>query len=137
MTKKAVLLFCAALVLASLYVANFTDWLKPKKIHIFWRISPANAANISFYLDKGYELTSVEVFSAEDARTNKFPHALWHMIAAGTPPVTTNFMYGEAIPGMKPDVATALPEPLQPGTDYCLVVQTRDKLKAESSFSLH
>jgi len=137
MSKKAVFLIGVALVMASLYVANFTDWLKPKKIHIFWRISPANAANVSFYLDKGYPLTSVEVVSAEEAKTNQYPHALWHMVAKTSPPLTTNFFYGEAIPGMQPEVVTAVPEPLQPGVDYSLVVETLAGLKGSSSFTVH
>jgi len=92
---------------------------------------------MAFYLDKAYPLTSVEVVSTEEARTNKYPHALWHMVAQAVPPLTATFNYGAAIPGMKPEVSTALPEPLQPDVDYSLVVEAGNGLKGEKSFSLH
>jgi hypothetical protein len=137
MNKQTFFLIGVALILATLYIAKFTDWLKPKNIHIYWRISPANASTVVFYLDKGYPLTSVEVVSTEEAKTKKYPHALWHMVALATPPLTTNFSYGAAIPGMKPEVSTALPELLQPDTDYSLLVKTESGLKGEKSFSVH
>jgi hypothetical protein len=137
MNKQTILLVGVALVLATLYIAYFTDWLKPKNIHVFWRISPANASAVVFYLDKAYPLTSVEVVATEDARTNKYPHALWHMVAQSAPALTATFSYGASIPGMKPEVATALPETLQPDTDYSLIVEAGSALKGEKSFTLH
>ena len=137
MNKQTIFLVGFALVLATLYIANFTDWVKPKNIHVFWRISPANASVVSFYLDKPYPLTSIEVVSAEEARTNKYPHALWHMVAQSAPVLTASFNYGANIPGMKPEVATALPEPLQPDTDYSLIVEAGSALKGEKSFTVH
>jgi hypothetical protein len=136
MNKQTFFLVGIALVLAILYIAYFTDWMKPKNIQVVWRISPTSGA-LAFYLDKAYPLTSVEVVLTEDARTNKYPHALWHMIAQGAPASTEIFNYGMAIPGMKPEVATALPEPLQPGTDYSLIVEAGNSLKGEKSFSIH
>ena len=136
MNKQTIYLIGLALVLATLYIANFTDWLKPKKIHIFWRISPANGSIVSFYLDKDYPLTSVEVVSTQDARTNKYPHALWHLVAQTAPAVTKTFNYGTVIPGMKPEVSTALAEPLQAATDYSLIVECGSGLKGEKSFTL-
>ena len=136
MNKQTIFLIGVAMVLATLYIANFTDWLTPKKIQIVWRISPASGA-LAFYLDKEYPLTSVEVVSTEEARTNKYPHALWHIVADGAPAVTATFNYGVEIPGMKPAVSTAVPEPLQPGTDYSVVVEAGSSLKGQKSFSVH
>jgi len=136
MNKQTIFLVGVALVLATLYIANFTDWLKHKNIQVFWRISPASGA-VAFYLDKAYPLSSVEVVSTEDAKTNKYPHALWHMVAQTAPPPTATFNYGAEIPGMKPEVSTALPEPLQPNVEYSLVVQSETGLKGEKSFTVH
>jgi hypothetical protein len=135
--KQTIFLAGLALVLTILYIVNFTDWFKHKNIQIYWRISPANASVMAFYLDKAYPLTSVEVVSTEEARTNKYPHALWHMVAQDASKLTATFDYGAAIPGMKPEVSTALPEPLQPDVTYSLVVEAGNGLKGEKSFSLH
>lgn len=137
MSKQTFFLVSMAVVLAILYVAYFTDWTKPKNIHVFWRISPANASGVAFYLDKEYPLTSIKVVSTDDAKTNKYPHELWHMVAQGTPPMTKTFNYGGVIPGMKPEVPTAVPEPLQPDTDYSLIVEAGNGFKGEKSFSIH
>ena len=122
--------------MATLYIANFTDWLKPKNIHILWRISPANASALAFYLDKPYPLTSVKVVVAEDAKTNKYPHALWHLIAQSSPVETKTFDYGAPIPGMKPEISTALPEQLPPDVEYSLIVEAGGGFKGEKSFTV-
>jgi hypothetical protein len=136
MNKNTVFLISLFLILAILYVANFTDVLKHKYIQIHWTPSRANAASVSFFLDKDYPLTSVEVVATEEARTNKFPHPLWYLVAAAEPVATKTFSYGNPIPGMKPKVSTALPEPLQPDTDYSLLVEASSGLKGEKSFSI-
>jgi hypothetical protein len=137
MSKKSVILSGVAVVLATLYIVNFTDWLKPKNIQIFWRISPTNPSLLAFYLDKAYPLTSVEVVTAEDARTNKYPHALWHLVAESNAAVTKTFNYGVSIPGMKPEIASAQAEPLMPDVDYCLIVQADGGVKSTRSFTVH
>jgi hypothetical protein len=137
MNKQTYFLVGVALVLATLRIVALTDWFSHKNIQISWRISPSNAAVVIFYLDKAYPLTSVEVVSAEDAKTNKYPHALWHMVAVAAPAVTKTFDYGAAIPGMKPEVSTAVPEPLQPDTDYSLIVEAGSGLKGTEPFKVH
>ena len=137
MNKQTVLLIGAFLVLATLYVANFTDFLKHKVIQIRWANSRVSADSVVFYLDKQYPLKSVEVVSTDDARTNKYPHELWHLVAESAPVPLKNFAYGAAIPGMKPKISTAVPEPLTPGLDYSLLVEDGTGLKGEKSFSLH
>ena len=59
------------------------------------------------------------------------------MVAQTAPPPTATFNYGAEIPGMKPEVSTALPEPLQPNVEYSLVVQSETGLKGEKSFTVH
>ena len=140
MNKRTVWLVGAALVLAGAYMRYFFDWHRQTKIQIFCEKSRQSilAGNetpaLMFHFTNSYPVTSIEVVEAEDARTNKYPHALWHVVAADAPVPTTSFSYGTAIPGMKPEIATALPEPLQPDTKYSLVVEAAKHLKGEITF---
>ena len=136
MNKQTIVLIGFALLLAALYVAFFTDLFGSKNIQISWRISPSNGSLV-FYLDKEYALTSLEVVPTEEAKTNKYPHELWHVVAQAAPVTLATFNYGQAIPGMKPKVATAVPEQLQPDIDYSLVVATRSGMKGETNFLIH
>jgi hypothetical protein len=139
MNKRTVLLICVALVLAGAYYRFFMDGHKKPGIQIFCEKSRASmmgnnaSPSLIFHFPSAYDLTSVEVVNADDARTNKYPHPLWHMIAPDKPAKTTSFTYGEAIPGMKPEIATAVPEPLQPG-EYTLMVEAGKKLKGAINF---
>ena len=88
-----------------------------------------------FYLDKAYSLTSVKVVATEDARTDKYPHALWHIVAVSNSAPIRNFRYGERIRGMNPRDSTALPEPLDPDTTYSLLIEAPNNLKGAAHFS--
>ena len=136
MNLRTTALVSFALALAILYIAYFTDWFKAKNIHIFSRPSPATGAR-EFYLDKPYPLTSVEVVFADDAKTNKFPHALWHLVAKNGSTPVDEFSYGGTIPGMAPEVATAKPEPLLPETQYAVLIESGKNLKGHLTFTLH
>ena len=138
MNKRTVLLVGAALVLAGAFF--FIDCRKPPKIQIFMEKSRRSilgrdeTPNLIFHFTKSYLLTSIEVVEAEDARTNKFPHALWHVVAAAAPVPTTSFNYGATISGMKPEISTAEAEPLEPDTTYVLLVETSKNLKGKITF---
>jgi len=140
MNKRTVLLVCAALALAGAYMRYFIDWHKGPEIHIFCEksrqaiLSGSDAPGVVFHFTNSCALTSIEVVDAEDARTNKFPHVLWHVVAADAPAPTTSFVYGAAIPGMKPEISTAVPEPLEAGNDYLLLVEAGKKLKGQITF---
>lgn len=139
MNKRSVLLVCAALVLAGAYVRYFIDWRPHNKIQIFCEKSRqaflnGTAPGMIFHLATEYPVTSIEVVEAEDARTNKYPHALWHLVAAAAPVPTTTFGYGANIPGMKPEIPSALPEPLQPDTAYSLLVEAAKNFKGQITF---
>ncbi len=140
MNKKTALLI-VVVALAAVYHASFSDWHKARKIQIMLAVYPGgilpgtSSATMVFALDKAYPLTSVKVVSVEEARTNKYPHALWHMVAAPNPAnAVKSFRYGAAIPGMQPEVATALPEPLDADTTYSLEVEAGKNLKGDITF---
>jgi hypothetical protein len=134
------LLVCAALALAGAYIVFFMDWHKRPKIQIFMEKSRRSLLGgsedpaIFFHFTNAYPLTSIEVVEADDARTNKYPHALWHVVAADAPVPTTSFSYGAAIPGMKPEISTADPEPLDSDTEYLLLVEAGKDLKGKITF---
>jgi len=140
MNKRTAFLVCAALVLAGAYLAFFIDWHSRPKIQIFMEKSRRSilggneTPNVIFRFTNAYPLTSIEVVEAEDARTNKYPHALWHLVAANAPVPTTSFGYGTDIPGMKPEVSTAVPEPLDSDTQYFLLVEAGKNLKGRITF---
>jgi len=124
-----------ALFLAALYVVNFTDWFKPRNIQISSRINPLNHS-LTFFLDRPYLLTSIEVVSADEVKTNKYPHTLWHLVAKGSPQKTSIFSYGQPLPGMAPEVATAVPESLQPEIAYMITLEAGGDWKGQTNFTL-
>lgn len=94
----------------------------------------SDTPDLIFRFTNAYPLTSIEVVEVEDARTNKYPHALWRLVAASAPVPTSSFGYGADIPGMKPEIATAKPEPLDADTEYCLTVEAGKNLKGKITF---
>lgn len=155
MTKKNAVLILIVLVMAGVYVVYFTDWFKPKVIHIIstnqrvTRTAAARANNNSnpgfiqrlatlanaganadaatlaviFKMSKPYKLTDLKVIDLEQWRTNKSCLPLWHLVAGtNSVPIDRQFNYGANLPGMKPAVQGARPQPLQPGVKYRLFV---------------
>ena len=139
MHKTAVLLVCLAALIA-VHLAFFSDGKKDRKIHILLAVYPAgilpgtSAETMVFSLDKPYPLTSVKVVPAEEARTNKFAHPLWHLVAPDGAQPIKSFRYGMDLPGMQPEVATATPEPLDADTSYSLEIESKQGLKGELTF---
>jgi hypothetical protein len=140
MNNRTILLVCAVLALTGAYMRYFMDWHKRAGIQIFCEKSRAallggsETPGLIFHFANPYPLTSIEVVAAEDARTNKHPHILWHLVAAGAPVPTISFGYGEAIPGMKPEISAAVPEELDADTKYFLLVEAGKKLKGQLNF---
>ena len=140
MNRKERMLVALVLVLGGLYVVVFSGWFGPKVIRVEHtvrslreaygpggrRVDPTGQqalGNVSFSLHKNYKLTSVKVVAAAEARTNKYPHAFWELTAKdGSQPVDA-LAYGLPVPGMSPKSSAVEPEPLEPGVQYCLLVE--------------
>ena len=151
-SKKEIVLVALVVLMAGLYVFYFTDWFRPKFIRIEYTVRSLREAwggggrrvdlaskqpnNVTFSLHKDYRLTSVEVVSAAEAQTNKYPHALWSLISKdGSAPVNS-IAYGMPIEGMEPSaVSSADAEPLEPGVEYRLLVKARS-LTGTNTFSV-
>ncbi len=139
MKNRTRVLIGAAVILGALYLYNFTDWFAEKKIQIKYRILSGRGVAgdpITFYLDGGFGLTSVKVIATDEAATNKYPHAYWHLISDSNSVPTADFLYGEKLAGMKPKVTGIAPEPLRPGGKYRILVEA-GKLKGEKDFQPH
>lgn len=139
MKNRTKFLIFATLVLGGIYIYGFTDWFSEKNIRIKFRSlgriqgNGKTAEPITFFLDREYRLTSVKVISLDDAATNKYPHALWHLIAASNSAPVPDFLYGENVPGMKPKIAGTTPEPLEPSKNYRIFLETAT-MKGEKDF---
>jgi hypothetical protein len=142
MTKKNWLII-VLVVLAGVYVFCFTDWFKPKVIHIAStnaRTSRANAASttvpVIFKLGRPYNLTEIKVVNLGEWQTNKNCLPLWHLIAdTNSVSLERPFYYGQRIRGLKPEVPGAHAQPLQPGVAYRLFV-TAGKANGQHDFEV-
>lgn len=141
MSKQTVTLIAVAALLAGVYVWKFTGWFRQPEIKILPQIRPpqrgAKAAvpdgdtptyPVTFAFDKKYQFTEIRVVAVEDEKTNKFPHAVWHMISDSNSLPTKAVPYGAPIRGMKPKVPRAQPDPLEPDVPYILYVQAGDAI---------
>jgi len=147
MTKKNWLLMIALVALAGVYVFYFTDWFKPKIIHITYtsrasRPRPANkaAANpamvpITFGLEPQCQLTEIIVVPLAAWQTNQNTLPLWHLVASSNAAPVKMFIYGQRFPGLKPEVAGGHAQPLEPNVTYRLFV-TAGKAKGQHDFEI-
>ncbi len=144
MTKSTIVLIAVLVVVAGVYVVYLTDLFQPTTIQILSQVRPIRATQpgapgqtvtypVSFAFDRKLKLTEVRVVNTEDEATNKFPHALWHLIADSNSVPTKAILYGQPLRGLKPKVPHARPEPLQPDVKYRLYVMA-GKLKGQIDF---
>jgi len=132
MKKKNLVLVAILFVLAGVYAIYFTDWFKPKTIHItsinarasrVVRGGQLNADSLAvpvlFKLDRPCKLTELKVVALDEWQTNKNCLPLWHLVAnTNSAPISRPFSYGQRLQGLKPDVPGTHAQPLQPGVKY-------------------
>ena len=130
MNKKNMILIAVALVLAGVYVVYFTDWFRPKAIHISHTSRPARfvragapSLQLNFGLGDYYELTEIKVVPLAALQTNSLAQPVWHLVSDDGSDSINRFSYGQKIEGMNPAVEGARPERLQPGVTYRLFVR--------------
>lgn len=146
MRKSTIVLIVVLVAVAAAYAYWFTDWFQPPTIQILAQIRPtrssarqqpipgqASTYPVSFAFDRRLRLTEIRVVSVEDEATNRFPHALWHLISDSNSVPTKAIVYGQPLRGMKPKVPRARPEPLQPDVKYRLYVAA-GKFKGQVDF---
>jgi hypothetical protein len=147
MTKKNWLMTIVLVVLAGVYVFYFTDWFKPKIIHISstsramrsrFRNAPAgNTAPVPviFSLEPQSKLTEIKVVPLAVWQTNQAVLPVWHLVASSNSMPVKMFVYGQHIRGLKPEVPGANAEPLQPDVTYRLFV-TAGSAKGQHDFEV-
>jgi hypothetical protein len=145
MTKKNWLMTIVLVALAGVYVFYFTDWLKPKIIHITsasrairsrFRNNATGGPEpvpVIFNLEPPGKLTEIKVVPLAVWQTNQNTLPLWHLIASTNAVPIKFFVYGQRIRGLKPEVLGARPEPLEPGVMYRLFV-TAGSAKGQHDF---
>ena len=135
MTNKNISILALVVLLGGLSLYLNRDWFATEVIQISHRsISPrawmtrgpaakAPANPIIFLFNKNLRFTAVKVVVVSDAETNKFPHAIWNLIAASNSVPIKEFIYGAPIPGLKLAVKGVGAGQLEPGTDYRLLIE--------------
>ncbi|MDB6019638.1 MAG: hypothetical protein JWR19_4127 [Pedosphaera sp.] len=148
MNKKNILLILGGMAVVVIYFYLYRDSFTKKPIPVYatmrpriGRRGPAPAANnqtppemMVFGLGSDYKLTEIQVVTLSDALTNKYPHAIWHLISESNSVPTADFAYGMGIRGMHPANKGARPEPLLPLTGYRILVQA-GKAKGAHDFT--
>jgi len=124
MNKKNSILIALLLVMAGFYVVHFTDWFKPRIIQIS-SISRQGPVRFKFE-NANYKITELKVVPLAAFQTNKFILPVWSLVSDSNSVPTSGFEYGAYIPGMKPGVSGIRAKPLEPGTDYRLLVTTTE-----------
>ena len=137
MTMRTIVL----IVLAALLGAGalwWGDWFKEPTIKILAQSRPMRGGRnpapqgdspvdpVSFMFDRKYALTEIRVVAEEDEKTNRYPHALWHVVADKSAPADNVLVYGRTPRGMKPKIPRARPEPLEPDVVYHLYITAED-----------
>lgn len=152
MTKKFWIILALALVLGSLSLYLNTDLFRKDDIQIYHRVVPARMSLFSrrsrpgtppkstptplfFGFDRKLALSEVKVVPLAEFQTNKYAHPLWHLVTDSNSVPTKGFVYGLSLPGMRPDVKNATPDPLQPGVKYRLLLDA-DGRKIQHDFTL-
>jgi hypothetical protein len=147
MTKKQWMLVALAVVLGGFSLYLNRDWFSKENIHIFHRSRPqaltrrsrSSAPNsatdpVMFGFDTKHKLKMVKVVPLSDIAANKFPHAIWHLVSDSNSVPTKEFSYGAPIPGMHPALKGVAADPLEPGVQYRLFIETEGR-KAEHDFT--
>ena len=148
MMRKQWLLVALAVLLGGLSLYLNQDWFANDSIQIYHRSRPARggffrrakrpetpAVNpVSFWFDRQLKLTSLKVVLVTELETNKYPHPIWHLVSESNSVPTKEFLYGMKIPGMRPAVKGATPDPLEPGVNYRLLLEA-GSIKAEHGFT--
>ncbi len=145
MTKKTLSILGLVILLGGLSLYLNRDAFAPEVIQISHRsIAPrdwmkrgptakAPANPVVFILNQSLQLTKVKVVTATDAATNKYPHAIWHLVSDSNSVPIKEFIYGTPVRGMKLAVKGVGADLLQPGVDYRLMLEAGSK-KLEHDF---
>jgi hypothetical protein len=142
MFKKPIPMLLALVALLAGIVVYNADWFRRSPIQISHRFhafggrfDSGGVAPLMFEFNSKLKLTSVKVVPLCDILTNKFAHAIWHLVSDSNSVPTRGFLYGMDIPGMRPALKGASAEPLDVKEKYRLLIES-GSLKAQHDFDL-
>ena len=138
MARKPWLLIALAVVLGGFSLYLNKDWFMGDRIQIYhrsrvMRVRPGRPVELPPYAPVFFgfltklKLTDVKVVPVRELGTNKYPHVLWHLLSDSNSLPTKGFLYGGAVPGMRPAMKGVAADPLEPGVKYRLLVEARSK----------
>jgi hypothetical protein len=147
MTRKQWILIALAVLLGGVSYYLNKDWFATDNIQIFHRSRPGGAGifrrgkrvdssavnPLFFTFDHKLKLTSLKVIPVHEIETNRYPHAIWHLVSDSNSVPITDLVYGMNIRGMRPAVKGATADPLEPGVKYRLLIEA-GSLRAEHDF---
>jgi hypothetical protein len=145
MTRKQWMLIVVAVVLGGLSLYLNRDWFASENIHIYHRSAPQRSFfrrkrmddpqtnPVIFGFDRKLKLTCIKVIPVSALETNKYALPIWHLVTQSNSVAIKDFPYGSPIPGMHPAVKGAIPDPLEPGVKYRLLIEASG-LKGEHDF---
>src|SRR5262249_39915566 len=99
---------------------------RPARGALLRRKRPADDSAVNpivFIFDRKLKLTCLKVIPLSDIQTNKYPHPIWHLVSESNSVPTKDFSYGARISGMHPAVQGAVPDSLEPGVTYRLMIE--------------
>jgi hypothetical protein len=144
MTKKNWFFFIFLMALAAVYVIWFTDWFKPKTIHISYtiraihyrRLHGDNGPSLIFGLEPApVELTEIKVVSLADFQKNPGTLPVWHLVSDSNSVPVKNFIYGTGIRGMRPAIASSEPAELATNLVYRIFIKA-GRAKGDRDFEI-
>jgi hypothetical protein len=147
MTSKQWMLIALAVALGGFALYLNRDWFATDDIHIQCRSRPARTVvtrrqrptaspetdPIFFAFDRKLKLTSLKVIPLHEIETNKYPHPICHLVSDSNSVPIGEWSYPWPIRGMRPAVKGAIPDPLEPGVTYRLIIEA-GKRKAQRDF---
>ena len=145
--ERKLLTVAGVIVLIGLYACIYRDWFRPPKIQIYDRISTGRPMRkttrtnqiadltVAFGLDRLYELTEVKVVAVAELATNKYAHAVWHLVSDSNSIPVKGFNYGQHIRGMRLEAKTARPAALESNVTYRLFVKANGQ-KGQYDFKI-
>ena len=91
---------------------------------------------VTFNFNRKYKVSSIKVVAADDLKTNKYPYALWHLVAdpETKPSPLKAIMYGQEVRGLKPKIPGAAADPLNPDAEYVIFIEAGN-VKSQTNFT--
>jgi hypothetical protein len=85
---------------------------------------PQNGNPVLFGFSRKVTLKSVRVCIASEVETNKYARAVWELTTSSNSIPLRSLIYGQNIRGMQPARKGIQPDPLEPGVQYRLFLES-------------